>query len=265
LSVKNKILLVDILNHPEFSFLDGFLEVINVAGAGKVKIEVVNPILQGGLDVIDLEKYSGVIISGSITPYCTKVAWVSEVADFINRVRSYRSLPLLAICMAHELVAHIYGGKVRPPGSKKELGTIDLNLSDAGMKSDLFRGFPKKFKMLAAHSRDVIQLPDGAIALVYNKRSKYQAFKLDNLFCVQFHAEVDALTLRNWLLIHGSIDELIAQKFINEPSELNHFLETEVYETRYRIDFFRNFIDMCVAEKLHSGHEYIKKTHVCRY
>jgi len=237
-----RVLLLDILNHPTFSFRADFRATIARCAPDNPELEVMG--CDDAFDEADIGTYEGVIISGSITPYCSPEPWVGRLRKLMHRLRDHGRVPVLAICMAHELVADMYGGAVQPPRPKKELGTVRFRLTEAGTRSRLYQGFPLEFEMLTSHSRDVIELPAGAIRLASNSRCENQSFQLGNLYCVQFHAEVAAECLRGWLLNHGKLEELIDQGFIGDASELDAFLEKRVYDTPFRYDLFRNFLSL---------------------
>ncbi|WP_170885724.1 type 1 glutamine amidotransferase [Bacillus alkalicellulosilyticus] len=189
--------------------------------------------------------YSGIIILGSFTPYNDESKWVQDLKHFIIEVYKLGQVPLLGICMAHELIASIFGGKVQKHKFRRELGTVQFELTEDGCNSMLFDGITKFFNVNTAHSHDVIEPPLNANILAFNERGPCQSFKLKNLYCVQFHPDIKTSTLKKWLKEDSNIERLINEKYINSKDEIDKFLDDTFYITETNIIIFRNFLRIC--------------------
>ncbi len=97
-------------------------------------------------------------------------------------------IPLLGLCYGHQLLAHIYGGKV-DPGEAKEFGAtyalIDKPLG-------VLKGLGKKEKVWMSHSDTVFSLPPEFDVLAHTKNSPVAAFqhKKELIYGLQWHPEV---------------------------------------------------------------------------
>jgi GMP synthase (glutamine-hydrolysing) len=251
--MKERVLVLDILDHPTFSFREDYVEVLERAARPSTEVVVLEPIADGGFADLDPADYIGVIVSGSFTSYSTPVPWMGELRAFIERARDYGRIPLLGVCMVHELMADMYGGEValHPDGS--ELGTRQFHLTDEGRKSPLFAGFPPTFAMQSAHRHDVVRVPRETTVLAFNDRCPYQAFRYQNLFGVQFHVDVPADTLRGWIRTNLDADALISQGRIQRREDYEPWLD-HIHDTPERQLFFANFVNLCYSWRKPSDH-----------
>jgi len=241
-----KILVIDILGHPKFSLVPDYLEILKKA-SDDISIEVYLPLNNCNLfpSEKNLVQYQGVIISGSIIKWNSQHEMISNLKIFIKLLYSkYPYIPVLAICMTHELIASIFGAKIELNKNGSELGTITLELTDAGKESMLFKGFPFFFEMQSAHSHDVLSPPLESLILAKNSRCKYQAFQIKNLYCILFHADLSAKSLIKWITTYSTPQELISSRTIKNILEYNNLIKS-IYETPYRLMLFKNFLNIC--------------------
>lgn len=144
----------------------------------------------------DLDKYNGVI-TGASGQFNTS-DWSEDIRKKVERVYPFfrevvrRDFPMLAICFGHQLLAKLFGGEVEKDESQAEVGTVPVYLTAAGEKSKIFAGISNPFYVVSAHKDSVTNLPKGAELLAYSDKCKYISYSLgENIFCTQFHAELD--------------------------------------------------------------------------
>jgi GMP synthase-like glutamine amidotransferase len=238
------ILFVDILNHPTVQFTSEYHQTLEQASAGQARIEMCR-LSEVSFDDIDRRDVAGVILSGSVSPYCSADRWVAQVAGFLRHAFQCPRVQVLGLCMVHELIASMFGGLVLP-GRRKELGVVRLTKTAAGERSPLLAGLPGTFELLAAHSRDVVVPPLGATILASNARTECQMFEYGNLYGIQSHPEVSASALRHWLMTREGMQGLLQQGFIADESELESFLDAQVRECPARYRVFANFIEIAL-------------------
>lgn len=243
--MSHRLLVLDILDHPSFSFRHDYEEVLYRLRPPSLDIVITDPIGTDLLRRLDPRDYIGIVVSGSFTPYSTDVGWLRDLRAFIECVREHGRIPLLGICMAHELIADMYGGEVclNPAGS--ELGTRSFQLTGHGRSSPLFRRFPSRFKLQAAHSHDVTRLPVGAVPLAGNERTPYQALQYENLYGVQFHVDITAETLRRWIRANLPSEAMVAAGSLHDVTDYERWLQMEISNTAERDRFFTNFLELC--------------------
>ncbi|MDR2113981.1 MAG: type 1 glutamine amidotransferase [Bifidobacteriaceae bacterium] len=106
-----------------------------------------------------------------------------------------RNIPILGICLGHQLLAQALGGQVVHTGSM-EIGFQRGELTAAGQKDAVLSGFGAT-PVLQWHGDNAIAPPDAAV-LARNAFSACQAFRLGSALGVQFHLEVGPSQLLTW-------------------------------------------------------------------
>jgi GMP synthase (glutamine-hydrolysing) len=104
------------------------------------------------------------------------------------------STPLLGICMGHQLIAHVLGGKVAR-GRTAEYGIMSIEVDD---ENALFAGVPKRFNAWVSHFDEVKHLPAHFRPLAHSAICSAEAMAHEDkpIYGVQFHPEV-------WHTEHG--------------------------------------------------------------
>jgi len=131
--------------------------------------------------------------------------YLAEEVDLI-RQRIQSGQPLLGICLGAQLMARALGAAVTPMGYK-EIGFGPLDLTPQGTDSPLAQigGQP----VLHWHG-DQFKLPAGCAPLASTPSCQHQAFMVgDHAMGLQFHLEVDAARIEQWLIGHtGELREV---------------------------------------------------------
>jgi GMP synthase-like glutamine amidotransferase len=97
------------------------------------------------------------------------------------------------------MLAAALGGEVRP-ASTPEVGVFEVELNQAGRAHPLFAGLPATSRFVQWHAAEVVTPPAGATVLATSSDCAVQAIAVgERAFGLQFHAEVDAATLADWL------------------------------------------------------------------
>lgn len=102
--------------------------------------------------------------------------------------------PLLGVCLGHQIIATALGAKLKK-GKEPEIGYAPVQHVGS---HDFFPMFSKELTVLNWHE-DSVTLPQGAQLLASSKHTKNEAFRLGSALGLQFHAEVKASTLDEWL------------------------------------------------------------------
>lgn len=149
-----------------------------------------------GCQEADLERASGVIISGSPRDAWSEDPVNAALCGLVERCRAER-VPLLGVCYGHQILGRALGGVVARHPSGWELGNVSIGLTASGRGSALFADLPEAFTALQSHADAVLELPPGCELLAKGSHTEVQAFSYHNrLFGVQFHPETSPEILR---------------------------------------------------------------------
>jgi GMP synthase (glutamine-hydrolysing) len=163
---------------------------------------------KAGFDKAEEMLKSGVariILSGGPSSVYTDPPNLSSM--LCERVRDGKVLvPLLGICYGHQMVTHIFGGKVsKGKSAEYGLGEVEIDAEDA-----IFKGVPKKIRAWVSHFDEAKELPKGFIKLAHSATCDIEAMRHRQMpvFGVQFHPEVwhtehGEDILRNFLEMRG--------------------------------------------------------------
>lgn len=156
----------------------------------------------------------GVILSGSPYSVYDPEAFQVDLSHIRGR------LPVLGICYGAQYMAHVYGGKVEPAGSR-EYGRANLTYIDK--ENPLFKGFTDNSQVWMSHGDTITAIPDGFRCIASTDKVKYAAYQAadEPLWGVQFHPEVfhslqGSQLLRNFVVdICGSRQDWSAASFVD--------------------------------------------------
>ena len=149
------------------------------------------------LDVVDarseelpaLDNYQGVLITGSHHMVTDREDWSEALLPYI-RAMATQKLPVLGVCYGHQLLADALGGEAGYHPDGREVGTVEIDLTEAGQQDALLGQLPTQFKAHVTHSQSALNLPDNATVLACNDYEPHQAFRIgENIWGLQFHPE----------------------------------------------------------------------------
>ena len=168
------------------------------AGLGGIELTRVR-LEKHPLPEIDLDAYSGVFFGGSpfnaSDPRATKtqvqLRVEAELSALLDRIVD-ADFPFFGACYGVGTLGVHQGGVIdRTYG--EPVGTVQVRLTDAGMRDPLFAGMPPTFGAWVGHKEAVTRLPADATLLAEGDSCPVQAFKVKtNLYATQFHPELTA-------------------------------------------------------------------------
>lgn len=166
-------------------------------GLGAREVRVVD--LCRGAALPEPAEPGAVIITGSSAMVTERLEWSERAARWLPEVLA-RSTPVLGICYGHQLLAHALGGEVGDNPRGREIGTIDVSLSDEGRRDPLLAHRAPALVVSASHRQSVLRLPEGARLLAGSALDPIQAFAVgERAWGVQFHPEWDHEVVRAYL------------------------------------------------------------------
>lgn len=128
----------------------------------------------------------------------------SEVKELDNlwHLIKESDIPILGICVTHQLIAIVFGGKAGP-AKFPEYGPVRVFVDE---RDQILEGFRDSFIAWETHNDEVTVLPKNFKSLAHSEKCKYQVIRHVNrpIFGVQFHPEV----------IHTENGRLIFENFV---------------------------------------------------
>ncbi len=110
-------------------------------------------------------------------------------------------VPVLGVCLGHQLLAAAFGGTVRRHPDGLEKGATSVRLLPAAADDPLFGALPvgEPLGVVQFHGDEVSELPPGAVLLASSDHSRVQAFRVgDRAWGVQFHPEANVDLVAGW-------------------------------------------------------------------
>jgi GMP synthase (glutamine-hydrolysing) len=163
------------------------------------------------LPALDRLRPRGIIVSGSPLSVIEQAPWMLRLGEDLLRVGA-RGTPVLGVCFGHQLLARAAGGDVVQNPRGREIGTVRVQLTEAGRTDPLFAGWADgpEVEVQATHVDAVDPLPPGATVLASNENTVAQAFRLSETVAgVQFHPELWPEAMRD--LIGSRRDKLASE------------------------------------------------------
>jgi GMP synthase (glutamine-hydrolysing) len=137
------------------------------------------------LITLDENKYiKGIILSGGPSTV-TKKKFQSIPIKVLKK-----KIPILGICYGLQLIAKLFGGKIKPSNKKREFGRAFLLKRSSSLLTKNF--FNKKKIVWMSHEDAVVKLPKNFKIVASTKESKLTIIEntISKIYGVQFHPEV---------------------------------------------------------------------------
>ena len=147
---------------------------------------------------LERKRVAGVVLGGGPQRVDTEHESMGTLKEIITGAK----FPVLALCVAHQLLAPVFGGKAGP-AKQPEFGIIEVYVDD---EDDILKGMGPSFKTVQSHNDEILALPSDFKVLAHSEKCKYQVVKHRTrpIFGAQFHAET----------MQGEKDELIFTNFV---------------------------------------------------
>ena len=153
----------------------------------------------GGEKPPAIDACDGFIVTGSPAMVTEKAAWSENLKPWLVQIVN-QNRPLLAVCYGHQLLAEALGGEAGWHPKGREIGTVAVNLTQAGKEDPLLGGLSDTFSAQVTHAQSALVLPPGAILLASNDYEPHQAYRVGSqVWSVQFHPEFTADIMRGYI------------------------------------------------------------------
>jgi GMP synthase-like glutamine amidotransferase len=123
-----------------------------------------------------------------------------------------RGKPYFGICLGHQLLATALGGEVGLIG-RREIGVVDVELTEDGMMHGNFAGLPSSMKVMQWHEAEVKRAPQGSKVLASSATTAVEALAIDDhALSTQFHCEFTPQTVEGWSSLPSYVSSLEREK-----------------------------------------------------
>lgn len=183
-------------------------------------------VLGGPMNVDEVDRY----------PFLTRdVEWIGMALA--------TNLPVLGICLGAQLLAKTLGARVYKNGIK-EIGWHTIRLLPTAADDPLFA--QSGLRTVFQWHGDTFDLPVGAVHLASGPNCENQAFRYgDHAFGLQFHIEMTAGMIEDWLTEAGNCRELASLDYV-DPVRIRKETPTELPRMqRMAAEVFGRFARMC--------------------
>jgi GMP synthase (glutamine-hydrolysing) len=177
----------------------------------------------------DPKTTAGIIITGSGSMVTQELDWSEKTINWLKPLVE-KEIPILGACYGHQLLAKLLGGVVDWNPNGREIGEINLTLTQEAWHDPLFKGIisknTKALKLIATHQQSVVTLPKNVALLGSTKLDPNHSFRYKNhIWGLQFHPEFTAQIISEY--IHARSEEITLEgssisKILNEIGDVNH-------------------------------------------
>lgn len=143
-----------------------------------------------------IDDISGLVFMGGSMSVNDPLPWIEQELALIRAARE-KDLPMLGFCLGSQLIAKALGATVRK-GNGMELGWAKVQKCQPGQLDGWFDDIDNNFSVFHWHG-ETFDLPAGATLLLGSDCYPHQAFCLGNTLALQFHLEMTADMVREWI------------------------------------------------------------------
>ncbi|MEQ8843341.1 MAG: type 1 glutamine amidotransferase [Phycisphaerales bacterium] len=145
-----------------------------------------------GADAVpaDMDNAQGLVVLGSPTAPTSDEPWIERAMSLIRQAHE-AEMPVIGLCMGHQLIARALGGEVEKLDTMA-LGFEPVELTVPGQTETMVAGIPWSTPMFQSHAYHVSKPPPGATVLAKSTTTPVECFKVGiRTYGFQYHFEFD--------------------------------------------------------------------------
>lgn len=152
------------------------------------------------------------------------VPWIDAELELIRNAH-HEGIPVLGHCLGGQLVSRALGGKVIP-NPVREIGWFPVTRFNNKAALRWLAELPAEWWPFHLHG-ERFTLPAGAVPLLSSRFCPLQAFSMGKTLALQFHVEVTAAMVEEWLQVYQN-DMSQPSGSVQTKSEILYDLETRI-------------------------------------
>lgn len=151
----------------------------------------------------DLREFAGMVISGGPASLTQPEPWMENAIELIRQAAE-TALPVLGICLGHQLIGCAFGAPTVKAADDGEHGTHQIALNELGKRDPLFANMPGEFRAQLTHYDEVdpmaVSFSNGLRVLATSAGCAVQALAAgDTIRSVQYHPEFTQPLMQRYL------------------------------------------------------------------
>ena len=143
-----------------------------------------------------LDDVSGLVFMGGSMSVNDPLNWITDEVKLIQAARQ-KDMPMLGVCLGSQLIAKALGVTVGK-GTGQEIGWANVRKVQPQQNDGWFDGLDDQFTAFHWHG-ETFTIPPGAKHLLSSDCYANQAFSIGNMLALQFHLEMTAAMVREWV------------------------------------------------------------------
>lgn len=159
------------------------------------RLDLRTPAMPGGRGLPpDLDNVHGLLCLGGPQNVDEPHPWMEGERALIREAHR-RGMPVVGICLGHQLIAETLGGRVERM-SQPEVGYQRVDLTGEGRGDSILAGVAWSSHQFQSHAYEVTTPPPGAAVLATSRACKVQAMRVGmRTYGFQYHLEFDRRTM----------------------------------------------------------------------
>lgn len=161
------------------------------------RLETVKP-HEGDALPIDLDNIDAIVTCGGACNVKDDLDWMEPEMELLRQANA-RALPIVGICLGHQLLAKALGGEVEKMDAGIQLGWEEVTLNHLGREDPLHAGIAWQAMQPHWNSYAVTKLPAGARALASSQKNANEIWATGlRTYGFAFHPEIEPVRFEQW-------------------------------------------------------------------